>query len=80
MAPQTSAGVVVGNDVTSAAKPLNESGATPPESRFAAHQESPHHVTVEFAVADETVASPSTNAPRLGKANTITGALLEEGR
>jgi len=77
--PQTFAGAVVGSDVTAAAKPLNESGALPPVRRFWSHHESLHQFTLTFGAVEAAVASPSTNAPRLGKANTITDALCEDG-
>jgi hypothetical protein len=70
LTPQTLAGVVLGSVETLPAKPLKAIGAVPPVRLFTLDQESLHHVTVEDP-APVTVLSPSTKAPRLGKANTI---------
>jgi len=70
---QTFAGVFVGSVIVPS-KPLNADGAVPPLSVFSCHHESPHQVTVEEPAADA-VTSPSVNAPRLGKANTIADVL-----
>ena len=77
--PQLSAGFVVGSFVKSAAKPLNESCAVPPERLFKVHQASLHHVTVVVGVAEATVMSPSANAPVLGNANTIVSSVSLDG-
>src|SRR5215216_7622644 len=73
-------GLLVGTLATFPAKPLNADGATPPERLLKSGQRSPHHVNVVRAPAAATVLSPSTNAPRLGKAKTTAVlAVSEEG-
>ena len=68
---QLAGGEVVGRLATLPAKPLKAGGADPPDRLFAADQVSLHQVTGVEAPAAATVLSPSTNAPRLGKANTV---------
>ncbi len=68
--PQTATGVVVGSVVTAPANPLKESGAIPPVRLFRLHHESLHQDTFVVALAPATVVSPSTKAPRDGKAKT----------
>ena len=67
---QPSAGVIVGK-VTVPRKPLNAGGAEPPVRTFRCHHASLHQVTVGYGYGGADVTSPSANAPRLGKANTI---------
>src|SRR2546421_2270984 len=74
--PHSSGGLIDGS-VTPEAKPLNEAGAWPPERLFRLDHEWLHQVTV-FEPAPATVASPRVNAPRLGKAKTITWSLSDE--
>ena len=70
--PQTFAGVWVGSDVTLSAKPLNDEGADPLVKLFRLDHEASHQVTLVVRVAAATVEFPSVNAPRPGKAKTIT--------
>ena len=68
-----------GVELGAAAKPLNDAGAPPPVSVLRLDHCEPQKVTFdEPACAAE--ASPSTNAPREGKANTIAVAAAEDGR
>src|SRR5690242_2130536 len=76
LVPHSSGGLICGS-VTSAAKPLNEAGAWPPERRFRLDHEWLHQVTVVPDPAPPTVWSPRAKAPRLGKANTTTWSLSD---
>jgi hypothetical protein len=78
VAPQARAGLVVGRVLTVWAKPLNASGATPAVRLLICHQESFHQLSVVVVFAAATELLPSTNAPRLGNANTMTGSLSVE--
>ena len=77
LVPQSSGGLICGR-VTSAAKPLNEAGAEPPERLLRLDQEWLHHVTV-LEPAPATVRSPSVKAPLLGNWKTTTSALSDDG-
>ena len=77
--PQPDGGVPAGR-LTVPAKPLNAEGAAPPVRTFSADHSAPHQVTVPDP-APATVPSPSTNAPRVGNANTIAVLLVSaDGR
>jgi hypothetical protein len=78
--PQLVAGLVVGSDFIVPAKPLNESGATPPERLLSGDQESFHQFRVVVGAAALTVLLPSTNAPLLGNEKTMIGSLSDEPR
>jgi hypothetical protein len=74
--PHAAGGVLVGR-VTVEAKPLKPDGGAPPERLFNFDQLLPHQLSVP---PPATLRSPSTNAPRLGKANTTAVALSDDGR
>jgi hypothetical protein len=72
--------VLVGS-ATLAAKPLNAVGEKPSERLLSINHCTDHQVTGVLAAAAATALSPSTNAPRLGNANTIAVLVSsEEGR
>jgi hypothetical protein len=74
--PQDTGGVLVGS-VTVAAKPLKAGDADPPESAL----ECAHWLLQKVAAAlPAALTSPTTNAPRLGNANTNAVALAADGR
>jgi hypothetical protein len=81
-APHPTGGVLVGN-CTVPANPLKAGGAKLPLIMFSSDHSEADHTTgaVGDAGAAAAVISPSTNAPQLGKANTVAVWLAsEEGR